>query len=118
MENVVSQLKNQLVKLKEERKKEETLVASSCKNFDNNLSYGLTNNDEVKCLQSFLKLQGTDIYPEGLVTGNFLSLTRKAVIRFQDKYSSEILEPIGLKKGTGFVGPMTRKKINDILGAM
>jgi len=49
-----------------------------------------------------------------LVTGNFFGLTKAAVIRFQEKYASEILAPIGLKKGTGFVGARTRAKINSL----
>ncbi|XOB41362.1 MAG: peptidoglycan-binding domain-containing protein [Candidatus Nealsonbacteria bacterium] len=85
----------------------------TCKKFDQNLYYGMMNNNQVECLQEFLKSQEADIYPEGLVTGNFLSLTKQAVIRFQERYATEILIPIGLEKGTGFVGPMTRAKINQ-----
>ena len=86
----------------------------TCKKFDQNLYYGMTNNNQVECLQTFLKSQGMSIYPEGLVTGNFLTLTKQAVIRFQEKYSSEILTPIDLESGTGFIGPMTRAKINQL----
>jgi len=57
-----------------------------------------------------LKAQGQDVYPEGLVTGNFLSLTKAAIIRFQEKYASEILVPLGLNNGTGYVGAKTRGK--------
>lgn len=85
-----------------------------CQGFKNNLYYGLMNDQEVRCLQQFLKNQGTEIYPERLVTGNFLSLTKAAVIRFQEKYASEILNPFGLERGTGYVGEMTKKKINEI----
>ena len=88
----------------------------SCQRFESNLYFGLTNNAQVRCLQEFLKSQGPEIYPEGLVTGNFLSLTKAAVIRFQEKYTSEILvAPLGLQKGTGYVGPATRAKINQLL---
>jgi len=86
----------------------------SCQKIENNLYFGLTNNSEVSCLQEFLKSQGPEIYPEGLVTGNFLSLTKVAVIRFQEKYATDILTPLGLEMGTGFVGLMTRAKINEI----
>lgn len=86
----------------------------TCSKFENNLYFGMTNNSEVRCLQEFLKNQGTGIYPEGLVTGNFFSLTEKAVIRFQEKYASEILTSSGLLKGTGIVGPATRAKLNTL----
>ena len=91
-------------------------TGSACERFDQNLYYGMMNNNQVECLQEFLKSQETDIYPERLVTGNFLSLTKQAVIRFQEKYTAEILTPVGLEKGTGFVGPMTRAKINQLSG--
>jgi len=87
----------------------------SCQEFEENLFYGLRNDNRVRCLQEFLKSQGSEIYPESLVTGNFLSLTQQAVIRFQEKYASEILAPLGLEKGTGYVGPATRAKINQLL---
>jgi len=82
---------------------------------NNNLYFGSSDNTDIRCLQEFLKAQGVAIYPEGLVTGNFGSLTKLAVIRFQEKYSSEILSPIGLQNGTGFVGSATRQKINSLL---
>lgn len=87
----------------------------SCQRFEQNLYYGMRNDNRVRCLQEFLKSQGTDVYPEGLVTGNFLSLTIRAVNRFQEKYAGEILTPLNLEEGTGFVGSMTRLKMNQLL---
>ena len=86
-----------------------------CQSFETNLYFGMTGNAQVKCLQSFLKSQGTDIYPEGIVNGNFYSLTSQAVIRFQEKYASEILNPIGLTMGTGYFGQRTRQVANSLL---
>jgi len=88
----------------------------ACQKFQRDLYFGMMNNSEVNCLQQFLKNQGPEIYPQGLVTGNFLNLTQAAVIRFQEKYSNEILKPFGLEKGTGFFGLYTRAKVNKILG--
>ncbi len=62
-----------------------------------------------------MKAQGSEIYPEGLITGNFLTLTRAAAIRFQEKYADEILAPLKLSAGTGFVGSLTRAKINTLM---
>lgn len=88
---------------------------SACQSLNNNLYFGIFNNPEVTCLQQFLKSQGSDIYPEGFVTGFFGNLTKSAVVRFQEKYKSEILVPIALSQGTGFVGALTRLKINQLL---
>jgi peptidoglycan hydrolase-like protein with peptidoglycan-binding domain len=86
-----------------------------CLKIESDLYLGLSNNQEVRCLQEFLKSQGQEIYPEGLVTGNFGPLTKSAVIHFQEKYAAEILTPLGMNSGTGFVGPATRQKINSLL---
>ena len=66
-------------------------------------------------LQELLVKEG--VYPEGLITGFFGDLTKQAVIRFQEKYASDILLPLKLDKGTGYVGPATREKINQLLSA-
>lgn len=89
-------------------------VSVGCSQITQNLSAGMQNSGQVRCLQQFLKSQA-DIYPEGYVTGNFASLTMAAVIRFQEKYSSEILAPFGLSQGTGYVGEKTRQKINQLI---
>jgi len=90
-------------------------IKTDCSSINNNLYYGIKNNQEVSCLQQFLKKQGSEIYPEGLITGNFGNLTYLAVIRFQEKYKNDILLPAGLERGTGFVGFSTRAKINQML---
>lgn len=85
-----------------------------CQAPSQDLFFGMRESLEVLCLQEFLKNQGTAIYPEGLVTGNFFTYTHEAVIRFQEKYAQEILAPIGLTKGTGYVGSLTRQKMNRL----
>ncbi|MBI1984589.1 MAG: hypothetical protein HYS60_00560 [Candidatus Wildermuthbacteria bacterium] len=90
--------------------------SASCGAFDSNLYFGISNKGEVQCLQQFLRDLGQDVYPEGLTTGVFGQLTFNAVVRFQEKYASEILLPVGLQKGTGYVGSRTRSKINELRG--
>lgn len=80
--------------------------------FVNEMQFGDRNTD-VKELQKFLS-QFPDIYPERLTTGYFGSLTKQAVIRFQNKFKSEILIPAGLKQGTGYVGQYTLDKLNSL----
>lgn len=69
--------------------------------------------EEVRELQKCLA-QDKEVYPEGEITGYFGQKTKKAVIRFQEKYAKDILSPIGLSKGTGDVKSMTIKKLNQI----
>ena len=76
------------------------------------LALGSRGND-VTALQNFLKSQGADIYPEGLVTGYYGVLTTAAVGRFQlqNGVVTSASDP-----GYGYVGPKTRAKINSLLG--
>ena len=120
-ETLIQELLDTIEALKAEIARLQTQIAellgqeTYCGSFKNNLYYGMMRSSEVNCLQQFLKDQGGEIYPEGLVTGNFLLLTQAAVIRFQEKYATDILAPLDLEKGTGFVGPKTRAKINELL---
>jgi len=68
---------------------------------------------EVKELQKCLA-KDPEIYPEGEITGYFGSKTKAAVIKFQEKYRAEILEPFDLERGTGEVKKLTRNKLNEI----
>ena len=71
---------------------------------DINLKYGATGPEVVE-LQEFLIDKGFLVYN---ATGNFFSLTNSAVVQYQGS--------VGLPT-TGFVGPMTREKINAELVA-
>lgn len=113
LQEQVRQLQARLVSLRGQG----GVVPVACGRLEANLSFGMRS-EEVRCLQEFLAAQDGDIYPEGLVTGNFLALTRQAIIRFQEKYASEILAPLSLIKGTGYVGERTRNKINQLLGSL
>ena len=84
--------------------------------FQKNLSFG-SRGDDVRELQKCLAnptIGGSEIYPEGEITGYFGQKTKAAVIRFQEKYSQDILEPFNLTKGTGEVKSKTREKLNKV----
>ncbi len=109
----IEELKN---KIKEVKEKIEAILRERGETvrFSGNLYFGMKG-EEVEKLQIFLRNRGEGIYPEEIISGYFGSLTKAAVIRFQEKYASEVLSPWGLKSGTGFVGEMTREKINNLL---
>lgn len=81
--------------------------------FSRDLFWGMTNDKDVKMLQECLKWEGS--FPKTQdSTGNFFGLTLKAVSEFQEKYGDDILKPLGLSKGTGYVGLKTREVLNRI----
>lgn len=92
----------------------------SCASISQNLALGL-NHPQVRCLQEFLNLNpATRVATAGpgspgQETNYFGALTQAAAARFQEKYASEILTPLGLKRPTGFLGSLTRLKINQLL---
>jgi len=68
-------------------------------------------NADVKILQDILKYEG--LFPlDTDSTGWFRGATKRGVIKLQEKYADEILKPVGLTKGTGFVGASTLKFLN------
>lgn len=101
---------------KENNKREKIIKKETISKFKNELKLG-SQGPEVKELQKCLSTPpsgGPDIYPDGKITGSFDQATKNAVIRFQEKYAKEILEPWGFKKGTGIVSKTTREKLNEL----
>ncbi len=89
-----------------------TTTATSAKSITKNLNVGAKGND-VKLMQNVLINEG--LLPTGSADGYFGSSTKQAVIKFQEKYASDILKPAGLTKGNGTVGTGTRKKMNQLI---
>jgi hypothetical protein len=105
----INQLKTQLQQLLQEQGPEIPIPQDF--RFKTPLYYGQTS-QEVRYLQVFLKSQGADIYPEGLVTGYFGPLTKQAVTKFQLKYNLIDSEN---HIAAGYVGPRTRERMNQLL---
>lgn len=87
--------------------------------FSRNLKIGLYG-DDVRQLQILLNSNPNTLVSQfgagspGQETGYFGPATRRAVISFQEMYSLETLSPVGLTRGTGFVGPLTINKLNSL----
>jgi peptidoglycan hydrolase-like protein with peptidoglycan-binding domain len=87
--------------------------------FTTTLSLG-SSGPEVLLLQQVLnrdpvtRIATTGVGSPGNETSHFGLLTKAAIMRFQEKYASEVLFPAGLTQGTGLVGSYTRAKLNAL----
>ena len=68
------------------------------------------NGSAVIALQTALQKDGESVS----ITSTFDEQTASAVTGFQEKYISDILTPVGLNHGTGYVGVSTRARLNKL----
>ncbi len=84
-----------------------------CYDFTANLKVG-NRGEGVVALQKILDDQGFTIPENELKSKTFAEGTARAVRDFQETYASEILTPVGLSVGSGFVGKNTRVLLNRL----
>ncbi len=95
------------------------LSSSSCYEWERNLGAGSTGQDVLE-LQKFLngdpdtRVATTGVGSVGSETTFYGPATANAVSRFQEKYASEILTPLGLTQGTGYFYNRTREYANEL----
>jgi len=89
-----------------------------CHNFNKNLGVGINTasnkaSDDVWLLHIALKKEGFSVDAD---SSSYSENTTATVSAFQLKYKNEILTPNGLANPTGYVGPATRAKLNQLYG--
>lgn len=93
-----------------------TILFAESVDFGRALSLG-SRGEDVRELQKFLNIDSeTTVATSGAgsvgnETNYFGPATKRAVIKFQEKYRNDILKPVGLSAGTGFFGSSTRAKV-------
>ncbi len=98
-------------------------LAASAYTWSTNLKLGSTGADVME-LQKFLntdtatKIASSGAGSPGSETSYFGGLTKAAVIKFQNKYASEVLTPLGLTVGTGNFFAASRAKMNTLSGGV
>lgn len=90
--------------------------SGSAYTFSRSLTIGSVGED-VRELQRILNTEGFTVAAIGPGSvGNessyFGNLTKQALIKYQNFYRADILEPVGLSQGTGYFGPSTINFIN------
>ncbi len=114
----INALMAQITQLQKQLAEVQGGTAAWCHTFNANLKVGDAGS-EVENLVTVLEKEGFEIDNSG--RGDLINVTLEesiasAVSGFQQKYADEILKPAGLRYGTGYVGKLTRTKLNQLYG--
>ena len=111
----IKALEQQLVELKAQLAQIQGGASVWCHDFNQNLKVE-NSGEEIAALHIALEKEGFTVSNEEKSKKEFGELTASMVSGFQEKYGNEILLPLGLKYGTGFIGQNTRVKLNKLYG--
>ncbi len=121
MDNLPEQARAQerIIELRKKLKKYRSLLEEMaptprewCYNFENDLRID-DEGEDVEMLHKALKEEG---FSTAADESSFSLITASSVVGFQQKYEEDILHSLDLPYGTGFVGSVTRDKLNELYG--
>ncbi len=110
----ITALLQQLQQLQQQLAQTQGTSQKWCHTFGNNLKIE-SSGSEIQSSNNALANEGI-LDEKSAAKDDFDENIAAAVTGFQEKYKDEILTPNGLSRGTGYVGPSTRKKLNQLYG--
>lgn len=116
MNELISKLQAQIAQLQQQMgQTSSTSQTVWCHNFNTSITVGSIGL-EVEALHLVLEKEGLTISQDEKLNREYDESTASAVTGLQEKYRNDILNPLGLRYGTGFVGKGTRAKLNQLYG--
>ncbi len=119
----IDRLTKEVTRLQVELSAVSSTIVHVTATFARNLFVG-SSGEDVKSLQIFLnndirtRVSERGFGSKGSETTYFGLATKAAVVKFQELYSTDILLPAGLSHGSGFIGEITRAKLNTLVSVV
>ncbi|MBI3638570.1 hypothetical protein HY227_02395 [Candidatus Wolfebacteria bacterium] len=111
----IQALTQQINELKAQLAQVQQGTTAWCHDFNTNLGIGYSGSEMV-ALARAIENDKDHTYNGTPAVGVYDEMTASTVVEFQEKYREEILTPVGLQHGTGYVGKSTRAKLNKLYG--